>query len=206
LKGSTEDPKSIEELLKFMKALSDANRIKILGLLANENLSVEQLAEILDLRPSTVSHHLARLAEVGLVSARAESYYNIYQMEPKALEQVAQRLLSHDLLPAAIADVDLDAYDRKVVANYSRPDGRLKDLPSQRKKLDAVLRHIVRAFEPGLQYSEKEVNEILARFHEDTAFLRRELVGARLLARSSDGRQYWRPEMNQKQRDVFEGD
>ncbi|HEX9617656.1 MAG TPA: metalloregulator ArsR/SmtB family transcription factor [Anaerolineales bacterium] len=187
-----EDRQSIEELLKFMKALSDANRLKILGLLAKENLSVEQLAEILDLRPSTVSHHLSRLAEVGLVSARAESYYNIYQMEPKALEQVAQRLLSQELLPSAIADVDLDAYDRKMVANYSKPDGRLKDLPAQRKKLDAVLRHIVRAFEPGLRYSEKEVNELLARFHDDTATLRRELIGARLLARSSSGGEYWR--------------
>ena len=192
MKQPVEDRQSIEELLKFMKALSDANRLKILGLLAKENLSVEQLAEILDLRPSTVSHHLSRLAEVGLVSARAESYYNIYQMEPKALEQVAQRLLSQELLPSAIADVDLDAYDRKVVANYSKPDGRLKDLPAQRKKLDAVLRHIVRAFEPGLRYSEKEVNELLARFHDDTATLRRELIGARLLARSSSGGEYWR--------------
>ena len=192
MKQPVEDRQSIEELLKFMKALSDANRLKILGLLAKENLSVEQLAEILDLRPSTVSHHLSRLAEVGLVSARAESYYNIYQMEPKALEQVAQRLLSRELLPSAIADVDLDAYDRKMVANYSKPDGRLKDLPAQRKKLDAVLRHIVRAFEPGLRYSEKEVNELLARFHDDTATLRRELIGARLLARSSSGGEYWR--------------
>jgi predicted transcriptional regulator len=192
LTAPTEDQQSIEALLKFMKVLSDANRLKILGLLARERLSVEQLAEILELRPSTVSHHLARLAEVGLVSARAESYYNIYQMEPKALEQVAQRLLSQELLPAAIAEVDLDAYDRKVVANYSRPDGSLKALPSQRKKLDAILRHLVSAFERGLRYSEKEVNEILTRFHDDTAFLRRELVGARLLDRSTDGREYWR--------------
>jgi predicted transcriptional regulator len=192
LTAPTEDQQSIEALLKFMKVLSDANRLKILGLLARERLSVEQLAEILELRPSTVSHHLARLAEVGLVSARAESYYNIYQMEPKALEQVAQRLLSQELLPAAIAEVDLDAYDRKVVANYSRPDGSLKALPGQRKKLDAILHYVVHAFEIGVQYSEKEVNEILARFHEDTAFLRRELVGARLMERSTDGREYWR--------------
>jgi predicted transcriptional regulator len=187
-----EDQQSIEALLKFMKVLSDANRLKILGLLARERLSVEQMAEILELRPSTVSHHLARLAEVGLVSARAESYYNIYQMEPKALEKVAQRLLSQELLPAAIAEVDLDAYDRKVVTNYLMPDGSLKALPSQRKKLDAILRHLVSVFERGLRYSEKEVNEILARFHDDTAFLRRELVGARLMDRSTDGREYWR--------------
>jgi len=68
------------ELLSFFKALSDANRLKIVGLLARESLSVEQIAEMLSLRPSTVSHHLSILGEAGLVSARAESYYNIYQL------------------------------------------------------------------------------------------------------------------------------
>ncbi|MGD8807913.1 MAG: metalloregulator ArsR/SmtB family transcription factor, partial [Chloroflexota bacterium] len=67
----------LTELLAFFKALSDANRLKIVGLLAQSDYSVEELAAILALRPSTVSHHLARLTEVGLVSARAESYYSI---------------------------------------------------------------------------------------------------------------------------------
>ncbi len=64
------------ELVAFFKALADANRLKIVGLLARQPYSVEELAALLDLKPSTVSHHLSRLAEVGLVSARAESYYN----------------------------------------------------------------------------------------------------------------------------------
>ena len=56
----------IQELLAFFKALADANRLKILGLLATEEMTVEQLAAVLDLRPSTISHHLARLSQVGL--------------------------------------------------------------------------------------------------------------------------------------------
>jgi hypothetical protein len=43
-------------------------------------------------------------------------------------------------------------------------------------------------------YSEKEVNAILARYHQDTAILRRELVSMGLLARSSNGAEYWRVE------------
>ena len=183
-----------EELLDFFKAMADANRLKIMGLLAQENLSVGQLAEMLKLRPSTVSHHLSKLTDAGLVSAKASSYYNIYQLENSKLESMAQRLLSSDTLPAMAAGVDLDSYDRKVISDYSLPDGQLKIIPAQRKKLDAVLRYVVRSFEFGTRYTEQQVNEILGKFHEDTATLRRELIGAGLLARSTGGREYWRVE------------
>jgi predicted transcriptional regulator len=182
------------ELLEFFKAMADANRLRILGLLAQEDLTVEQLSEMLHLRPSTVSHHLSKLAEVGLVSAKASSYYNIYQLENNELEKMAKRLLSGETLPAMAADVDLDAYDQKVVSDYSQKDGRLKTIPSQRKKLEAILRYIGQNFKPGEQYSEQEVNQILKGYHQDTATLRRELIGIGLLERSRDGRQYWRSE------------
>ena len=179
-----------EELVAFFKALADANRLKIVGLLAQQTYSVEQLAAILHLRPSTVSHHLSKLAEVGLVSARADSYYNVYQLEEQKLQQT-RLLFSQEDLAAVIEDVDLDAYDRKVVEDYSHPDGRLKTIPSQRKKLEAILHYVVKNFERDVLYSEKQVNEILSHFHEDTASLRRELVGNGLMQRTSDGGAYW---------------
>ncbi|MDP2995625.1 MAG: DUF2087 domain-containing protein [Anaerolineales bacterium] len=73
------------------------------------------------------------------------------------------------------AGVDVDGYDRKVIGDFTRPDGSLKEIPAQRKKLEAILRNAVRDFEPGKCYSEKQVNETLSRYHEDTASLRREL-------------------------------
>lgn len=181
-----------EELVDFYKALADASRLKIVGLLANRAYSVEELAALLELKPSTVSHHLAKLAEVGLVSAKTESYYNVYRLEEKALEEKTRRLLSREDFQSAAADVDVDAYDRKVVADYKRRDGSLKTIPAQRKKLEAVLRHVVEAFEPGKRYSEKQVNKILSGFHEDTASLRRELVGYGLMKREGGGGDYWR--------------
>ena len=87
--------------------------------------------------------------------------------------------------------MDLDAYDRKVLANFSLPDGSLKEIPAQRKKLEVVLRYVVKTFQPGVKYTEKQVNEILARFHEDTATLRRELVGYGLMKRVSGDGDYW---------------
>lgn len=186
--------RSTEGLLSAFKALADANRLKILGLLAREELSVEQLAEIIHLRPSTVSHHLSRLSEAGLVSARAEGYYNLYRLEPGSLEALAQQLLSKETLPMMATEVDLDAYDRKIVADFLLPDGRLKTIPAQRKKLEAVLRYLALSFEPHVHYSERQVNQILVRFHEDTASLRREMIGLGLLERTRGGEEYWRGE------------
>jgi biotin operon repressor len=181
-----------EEAVAFFKALADASRLKIIGLLAQQPYSVEELAALLNLKPSTVSHHLAKLAQVGLVSARTESYYNVYQLDEKALESRSRDLFSQENLAASIVDVDADAYDHKVIADFSRKDGSLKTIPAQRKKLEAILRHIVKAFEPNKRYSEKQVNEILGRYHEDTASLRRELVGNKLMKREGGGGDYWR--------------
>src|SRR4051812_48013833 len=59
------------DLLTALKALTDASRLRIAGLLAaGRPLSVEGLAVQLGLTPATVVHHLRRLEEAGLVTAR----------------------------------------------------------------------------------------------------------------------------------------
>jgi predicted transcriptional regulator len=181
-----------EELVTFFKALSDANRLKIIGLLAQQPYSVEELAALLDLKASTVSHHLSKLSQIGLVSAKADSYYNVYQLDEKALEEKSRNIFSQENLAASVADVDAGAYDNKVVRDYVRKDGSLKTIPGQRKKLEAILRYVVKAFEVNKRYSEKKVNEMLSRYHEDTASLRRELVGYGLMKREGGGGEYWR--------------
>jgi hypothetical protein len=186
----SDQPTQSIPLLIFFKALSDSTRLKIVGLLASSPYTVEQLSVILSLGASTVSHHLSRLAEVGLVSAQAEGYYSVYHLEAGALEEMARQLLSRDSLPALAEDLDLQAFDRKVLRDYTLPDGSFKTIPSQRKKLVALLRHVVLDFEVDRRYSEKEVNQILKRYHEDTATLRRELIGYTLMARQNG--EYWR--------------
>ncbi len=183
-----------EELVTFFKALSDANRLKIIGLLAQQPYSVEELAALLELKASTVSHHLAKLSQIGLVSAKTESYYNVYQLDEKALEEKSRNIFSQENLAASVADVDADAYDNKVLKDFVRKDGSLKTIPAQRKKLEAILRYVVKAFEINKRYSEKKLNEILSGYHEDTASLRRELVGYGLMKREGGGGEYWRDE------------
>jgi len=190
---------TFETLLEFFKALADPNRLRIIGILAQQPLSVEQMAAMLKLRASTVSHHLSYLVHVGLISARPESYYNVYSFQADALEKMARQLLRSETLPAIAAEVDVDAYDRKVLKDFCTPDGKIRAFPAQRKKFEAILRYVLRAFEPGVRYSEKEVNQIIARFNEDTATLRRELVDYHWLKREGGGGAYWRPEQPEGQ-------
>ena len=179
-----------EQLLTFFKALADANRLKIVGLLSMHPYSVEELAALLNLRPPTVSHHLKLLSEAGMVTARAESYYNMYQLEPGILEKIASHLVAQDKLPSMVSEIDMEAYDRIVLRNILLPDGRLKVIPAQRKKRQVVLRYILNSFTPEVHYTEKQVNEILARFHDDTATLRRELIVYKMMSRAEG--EYWR--------------
>jgi len=179
------------ELLEFFKALADANRLKIIGLLAQEEYTVEQLAEMLNLRASTVSHHLTKLSKAGLVQGRSESYYNIYRLETKTLEEMSQRLLADETLPAVTANVDMDAYDRKVISTFFDGDGRIKQFPAQQKKFEVILRFVVRDFQPGTRYTEKQVNEILSRYSDDVASLRRGLIECKMMAREGGGGEYW---------------
>jgi hypothetical protein len=181
------------QILDFFKALADASRLKIIGVLAQHPCSVEELSSLLELKPPTISHHLEKLSAVGLVSAQARGWYSIYSLERSALDAAARKFLSTDNL-ATSTRPDLDVYDRKVLSDFSTPDGRLEVIPAKRKKLEAVLHNMVRSFEPGRRYTEKQVNEILFEFNEDTATLRRELVGYGLLKREGGGRVYWRNE------------
>ena len=181
-----------EELVTFFKALADKNRLKIVGLLAEKPYSVEELATLLDLKPPTVSHHLAKLVEVGLVNSHTESYYSVYRLDQSVLQEKARTMFTQSELSTVVSDVDADAYDKKVIKDYARKDGSLKTLPAQQKKLEAILRYVVKAFEVGKRYSEMQVNETLLRYHEDTATLRRELVGFGLMQREGGGGDYWR--------------
>jgi len=189
-----DDQTYVNELLSFFKALSDANRLRIVALLSDQDLTVGELAEMLDLSSATVSHHLAKLSDVGLVSARAEGYYNVYKLDLDALHEMAKRILSEETLSSVAADVDVDAYDRKVLETFMSSEGRLLQFPAQQKKEEAVLRYVARAFEPGRRYPEREVNEILSQFHEDTARLRRNLVVFGFMDRQGGGGDYWRVE------------
>ena len=185
-----EDVVGESQLLYYLKTLADQTRLRILGLLAMQKRSVEELAVLLDLRPSTVSWHLARLKDIGLVDLKAEGNTHIYRMNGKGLGRI-NNLLANPHRSDLIGSVEMDAWERKVLQDFLG-EGRLKEIPAYRKKREIILNWLVEQFEIGRTYTEKEVNEILLRYHPDYATLRREFIGGKYMARENG--LYWRLE------------
>jgi hypothetical protein len=123
------------------------------------------------------------------VQAVADQYYHVYSLRRDALHEMSEEILSQSTLQETTENLDLDAYDRKVLRDWMT-DGRLKDIPRQWKKREVILRYLLDQFEWDRRYPEREVNEIIGRTHEDYATLRRELVESKRLAR--DHEIYWR--------------
>jgi DNA-binding HxlR family transcriptional regulator len=181
-----------DHLLRFFKVLGEPNRLKIVGFLAQKPHTVEQLGKLLKVGVSTVSHHLSLLADAGFVTAKAESYYSVYSLKTDVLTAMAKSLLKQAEVPERASAAELDSFDRKVLATFTTPDGRITAFPVQEKKFLVLLRHVLKAFEPGVRYTEKRVNQILTNYNEDTAILRRSLVDHRFMAREAGGGKYWR--------------
>jgi len=188
------------DLLRFFKALADETRLKMVALLASKARSGEQLAELLSIKPATVSHHLSKLADAELVTSTSEGHKKLYRLHLDAVRATARQLQAKDPGLRVREDPDTsrfypnrvlyDEYDRKVLKDFFLSDGSLRQLPMQRKKFLAVLKHIVKEIEPGREYTERQINTLLKCRHPDTASLRRGMIEFRLMARKSGV--YWR--------------
>ena len=175
------------EMLSFVKALASADRLRIIGVLVRGRATQSDIAEQLHLPIRDVFNHLAYLVEVGLVN-ESEGYYDL---DEKTIESFA-RVQFEGKRPTFEAKEEKTEDARKVLKNYLNADGSLKQIPAPGRKQLIILNFIVDAFAYDTNYTEKEVNTILRRFHVDTAALRRYLVDNGLMARESDGTRYWR--------------
>lgn len=177
------------ELLDFVKAMVDVDRLRIIGVLAKRRANKSEIAGRLNLPLRDVVDHLGFLEQVGVISLKD----NLYELNAERVETLARSQL-REVKPEYIPAPDLDEKSRKVLVVCLNPDGTIKKLPSQPGKLRVILDYLVQAFTPGVNYTEKEVNTIIRRFHVDVSGLRRDLVDAGLLDRERDGSRYWRPE------------
>jgi hypothetical protein len=175
--------KNQDDLLKFMKSLADAERLKIAGLLGVKTLTPSQVAERLGIEPSMVKLHLEQLAATGLAHKEGEAY----RLDSQALEKFTRQVLAQSHPPAP--QYEGDEFEVKTLRAYLSRDGTLKSIPNQHKKLMVILKHLARNFKPGVQYPENQVNQMLRKFHEDTAALRRYMVDNGFLHR--DKGMYW---------------
>jgi hypothetical protein len=179
----------VASLLRFFKALAHESRLRLLGFVAQRERSVQELAGLLGLSEPTTSHHLALLYQAGLVNLRVEGNLHWYAFEPAKLAPLAKSLLARQDVTRWSGTARLDAPDR-LIQNYLEPDGRLRLIPAARKKRYPVLAWLAAHFDSDRRYREAEVNQILQTRHWDSATLRRELIGYKMLAR--DQGVYWR--------------
>jgi hypothetical protein len=175
------------EILSFVKAMASAERLRIIGVLARGPATQSEIAEQLGVSVRDMFNHLAFLAEVGVIHETD----GVYDLDEKAIESFARGQFEGKR-PSYKADQEEPEDVRKVLKNFLNADGSLKQIPPQGNKLLIILNFIVDAFAYDANYTEKEVNTILRRFHVDTAALRRYLVDNGLMARESDGTRYWR--------------
>jgi hypothetical protein len=187
--------KNTPEMLDFVKVASDPNRLRIIGELAQRPGTIAEIARVLELPFRQAFNHLAYLEFVGLVHKTGD----VFTLDEAAVESLSKAQFA-DKRATYVPEPDLDAGTRKVLAAHLNADGTIRQIPVQLSKLRILLDYLVSAFTPGVDYTEKEVNAVLRRFHEDTAALRRYLVEAGLLARVSDGSRYWRPPESDKGR------
>jgi len=178
------------DLLPALKALSDAQRLRIVGRLAGGPATLEVLAGELELPLAVVVRHVRVLRSVGLVGPDGPGRAAALVLRLDALQGIGRRLdeLEHGSDRSSLPGPDgesLPADDARVLRGYFE-DGRLTTIPAQEKKRFVVLRWLRdRVFTEDREYPEKEVNQRLAVFHPDVASLRRYMVEAGLASRAA---------------------
>lgn len=192
---------SKERLLNMLRALADESRLTLLELMYEREHSVGELAQRVDLAESTVSHHLSRLHNAGLITLRMAGSQRFYRLNEPGLAIFKQTAAEIEQ-PAPVAGPDesgeqwiaglgWDPADQQVLRDYTR-GGQLTSVPTKQKKLMVILRWLATLFEPDRMYAEAEVNEVLKTVYErDFASLRRDLVDFGYLRRERGGGKYW---------------
>jgi biotin operon repressor len=174
--------RNLDARAELFKGLGHPARLLILSLIHAKPRHGEELAAILGLSAATVSHHLAKLMDIGVLDSRKDQYYQVFSLRRGALAQTVADLVFVPQ-PGISAHVEEDAYRDRVLGAFLKR-GRLVSIPAQRKKRQIVLERLIQEFAPDRDYPEREVNQVLVEFHDDVATLRRELVGYRLMKRA----------------------
>lgn len=171
-----------EQALKLFKGLADRSRLQILKSLLEEDMYVERLAQRLELTPATVSFHLKKLMDAGAVSSRREQYYTMYSINKDVFQCRILDILGEKSSDAQRQQEREARYRQRVLDSFFEY-GRLKSIPAQRKKERICLEEIAKELELGRPYPERELNQVLLRFHQDYCTLRRDMISEGILRR-----------------------
>jgi hypothetical protein len=162
--------------------LADPTRLKVVAALALGSGTIEEVAAAARLPLKDVALAARRLSRAGLV------HRDGHGLALRAEHFAAAARAAAEAAPPPVP-LSADPAEDAVLSSFVR-DGRLVSIPAQQTKRRLVLEHLVRVFEVGVRYPEREVNALLGVWHPDVAALRRYLVDEGLLTREAGV--YWR--------------
>jgi hypothetical protein len=169
------------EVPDFLGLVVDRVRLAVLGHAAVGRVDPVGLAEALGVEEKRVLKAVASLEAAGLMVDG--------ELVEEALWEIAAARPRIDSASAAVMEGPWADDEVRILQTFFSGD-RLTQIPEKRGKRLVILERLAMEFEPGVRYSEREVNLMLQMFHADYAALRRHLVDEGLVTRA-DG-VYWR--------------
>src|SRR3972149_8286334 len=109
------------EMLDFVKAMSDADRLRIIGLLSQRRATRAEITAQLGLPLRDVFNHLAFLEHVGVIKQNDE----VYELQASHLEKLTRSQFAVKR-PTYVPAPELDKKSRKILAAYLNADGTIK--------------------------------------------------------------------------------
>ena len=171
----------MKEKLELLKLLADETRLEILNILLKEDSYVEKIACELSLTPATICYHLKKMESAGVVNCSRSQFYIIYSLNREIFDKPLLELIKKD---KEVVNTE-EKYKKEVISHFFKY-GRLTQIPMQRKKREIVLAEILEQFDLNREYPEKDVNEIILRYHEDFCTIRREMIAFGMMTRDHE--------------------
>lgn len=168
-------------LINFFKAAGQPDRLKILGLLANQPYSTTELTKMLKLKPKVVTRHIRALKLAELIVEDTVAFTSSYRLNQARLDELNHMMEGAESPPS----LEVRTMNAFVV------NGRLKTIPHKPEERKVILEWIADKFEHNKRYTETEITELIREFYDKPLTLRRVLADNRFLLHT--GRHYWRP-------------
>jgi hypothetical protein len=170
--------------LDLLRLLVDPARLAVVGAVAAGPGQTSDLSARSGRSDDEVRRTLGVLVQSGLVAREGETYH----LDVAAWRELAKSL-PQTAAPSQRVAFGMTDDEAQILGRFFRGD-RLVEIPAQQAKRRVVLERLALEFEPGVRFSEAEVNEVLRRVHDDHATLRRLLVDEGLFDRAAG--EYWR--------------
>ncbi|MEH7501741.1 metalloregulator ArsR/SmtB family transcription factor [Neobacillus drentensis] len=168
----------LDRIVAFYKTMGDPTRIRIVAILAKGPLHGQAIAGKLGLSPPTITHHLKKLRDIHVVYDRRVKNTIYFYLNESLINQQAK--VFTELLEKKGEELDemveSSIERQKIIENFFMKNGKLKNIPAQRKKKLIVFEHMIQGLKIGVKYEEKQLNEYIKQFHDDYATIRREFI------------------------------